>query len=305
MRRTGAGARRTARRGRGGRRRLAWLVAAAIVTGTLAGCAGHGPGQHAAPPPPTPPSITPGSATWMLTRPALAQMLADPAVRSRLEHTRIYELLQPGQQPLSGVAATPVVTFPALAELRDAVTGHTLPAGTGAVLYDPEAWSFTPPAEQRNPVQAAAQAAQVAHAHGLKLIVAPALNLTTVMDPGSSLPRWKCYLELGLARSMARVADVVELQAQSLERDQAVYESFVRQAAAQARAANPRVSVLAGLSTNPPGAPVGSQQLTAAYQASRPAVDGYWLNIPGQGARCPTCNAARPDIGVKVLTTVL
>jgi len=42
-----------------------------------------------------------------------------------------------------------------------------------------------------------------------------------------------------------------------------------------------------------------------AYQASRSAVDGYWLNIPGNGPRCPTCNTARPDIGVKALNRVL
>jgi hypothetical protein len=276
------------------------------VIGTLAGCSGPAP----APPPhpvtsPFTPAPAPGSVTWMLTRPALAQMLSDPAARSRLGRSRVYELLQPGQQPLSGVSTPLVVTFPSVGELRSALSGHTLPPGTQAVLYDPEAWSFTPPAEQRDPVRAAEQAAVLAHAHGLKLIVAPALNLTTILDPGGSRSRWRSYLNLGLARSMARVADVVELQAQSLERSPATYSAFVRQAAAQARAANPRVSVLAGLSTNPPGAPVVTQQLTAAFQATRPDVDGYWLNIPGQGARCPTCNPARPDLGVKVLTTAL
>jgi hypothetical protein len=59
--------------------------------------------------------------------------------------------------------------------------------------------------------------------------------------------------------------------------------------------------VLAGLSTNPPGAPVDSQHLTAAIRATRFMVDGYWLNIPGPGARCPTCNAPRPDIAIRTL----
>ena len=281
------------------------------MIGAAAGCSS---GPAPAPPPssapypvtsPFTPAPGPGAVTWMLTRPALAQMLSDPAARSRLGRSQVYELLQPGQQPLGGVRTPLVVTFPSVGELRSALAGHTLPAGTRAVLYDPEAWSFTPPGEQRDPVRAAAQAAGLAHAHGLKLIAAPALNLTTVMDPGGSRSRWRSYLNLGLARSMARVADVVELQAQSLERSPATYSAFVRQAAAQARAANPRVTVLAGLSTNPPGAPVASHQLAAAYQATRPEVDGFWLNIPGQGARCPTCNPARPDLGVKVLTTAL
>jgi hypothetical protein len=241
----------------------------------------------------------------MLTRAALADMLSNPGVRVRLERTRIYELLQPGQKPLSGVDATPVVTYPSVPELRTALEDNSLPAGTGAVLFDPEAWSYTPGAEQHDPVQAAMQAAELAHARGLKIIVAPALNLTTVLDPGSSAPRWRTFLDLRLTGPMARIADTVELQAQSLERDPGTYASFVRSAAAQARAANPNVTVLAGLSTNPPGAAVDSQQLTDAIEASRADVEGYWLNIPGQGPRCPTCNAPRPDLGVAVLSSVL
>jgi hypothetical protein len=241
----------------------------------------------------------------MLTRSALAQMLSDPWVRVRLERTRIYELLQPGQHPLGGVDATPVVTYSSVPELRSALEDNSLPPGTGAVLYDPEAWSYTPAAEQRDPVQAATQAAELAHARGLKIIVAPALNLTTVLDPGSSAPRWRTFLDLGLAGPMARIADTVELQAQSLERDPETYASFVHAAAAQARADNPNVTVLAGLSTNPPGAAVDSRQLTEAIEASRADVDGYWLNIPGNGPRCPTCNAPRPELAVAVLSKVM
>jgi hypothetical protein len=313
--------------GRTAARRPAGLVTAAIVACALAGCGGPGPAHHGATGPsitsslpvplvPTVPSTSASGQspsrtsqarqpTWMLTRSALSQMLASPSVRAGLERTRIYELLQPGQQPLSGVDAMPVVTFSAVAELRSALAGNTLPAGTGAVLYDPEVWQFTPAAEQRDPVKAAAQAAALAHAHGLRLIVSPALNLTTVLDPGSSAPRWQRFLNLGIARSIAKVSDVVELQAQSLERDTAQYQTFVREAAAQARAGNPKVIVLAGLSTNPPGAVVDSQQLSAAIEVSRSAVDGYWLNIPGKGPRCPTCNAPRPDIGIEVLSGVL
>jgi hypothetical protein len=94
---------------------------------------------------------------------------------------------------------------------------------------------------------------------------------------------------------------MIEIQAQSLERDTIAYASFVRTATSQATAANPGIAVLAGLSTNPPGAPVDGQYLTAAIHATRSAVAGYWLNIPGPGARCPACHAARPDIAIAVL----
>jgi hypothetical protein len=154
-------------------------------------------------------------------------------------------------------------------------------------------------------VQAATRAAGLARAHGLQLIVAPALNLTTVLARGSAAPRWQQFLDLQLAAKMAKVADVIELQAQSLERDSTTYATFVREAAAQAHAANPGVTVLAGLSTNPPGALVASDQLVAAIEASRASVDGYWLNIPDRGPRCPTCNQKRPDVGIDALRAVL
>jgi hypothetical protein len=241
----------------------------------------------------------------MLTRSALSQMLSEPNMGAELARTRIDELLQPGQEPLSGVDATPVVTFSSVATLRTALAGGRLPAGTRAVLYDPEVWAYTPAAEQQDPVQAAAEAARLARSRGLGFIVAPAMNLTTVLDPGNTATRWRTFLDLGIIGPMARVAGTVELQAQSLERDPAAYAAFVRGAAAQARVANPGVAVLAGLSTNPPGAAVDGQQLTAAIQASRADVDGYWLNIPGSGPRCPTCHTGQPELGAAVLSSTL
>ena len=283
--------------------REAWAMAVmAVVAFVLAGCSAPAPrGGHASASFTAPPG---GPPAWMLTRAALAQMTASPAVRAGLERARVYEILSPGQTPLAAAGALPVVSFSSVIALTQAVAGHQLPAGTRAVLYDPEAWSFTPAREQRDPARAARQAMGVAHAHGLKLIVAPALNLMTVR-PGPAGPRWRQFLDLGLAGALARACDVIELQAQSLERDTATYAAFVRAAAAQARRANPRVTVLAGLSTNPPGAEVNSQQLTAAIRATSGLVGGYWLNIPGRGPRCPTCNGPRPQVGLQALREIL
>ena len=279
----------------------------------LAACSAAVPRSHSSPQPRTSGTIgTSGtggtsapprrSPAWLLTRSALSQLVADPAVRAKLRGALVYEILQPGQQPLAGITAKPVMTFASATTLEEAVTGGRLPAGTYGVLYDPEAWPLTPVAEQRDPVQAATRAAAVAHAHGLRLIVTPALNLTTVLAPGT--PRWRAFLDLNLVARLAGVADIVEFQAQSLERDTATYTAFVQAATSQASTANPRIIVLAGLSTNPPGAPVDSQQLTAAVQATRSMVDGYWLNVPGQGPRCPTCNAPRPDIAIQTLQSL-
>ena len=278
------------------------LVLALGAAAVLTACSAAG-SSRTSPEPGTSSAVqaSPGGPAWLLTRSALSQVLADPAARDELRSSRVYEILQPSQRPLAGVAAEPVVTFASAVALEDAVSRGQLRGGIYGVLYDPEAWSFTPVAEQRDPVRAAVRAAAVAHAHGLRLIVAPGLNLTTVLDPVGQQPRWQKFLSLHLAGRLARAADVIEVQAQSLERDTVAYASFVRTAASQATAANPGIAMLAGLSTNPPGAPVDGQHLAAAIQATRSAVAGYWLNVPSPGARCPTCQAARPDIAIQVL----
>jgi hypothetical protein len=241
----------------------------------------------------------------MLTRAALAQVGTDPAILAGLARSCVLEILHPGEELLGLAGAQPVVTFSSVGELEQAVSGGRLPAGTRILLFDPEAWEFTPLAEQLNPAAAAGRAQQVARRHGLSLIVAPVLNLTTVRPAPAGRPRWRQFLRMGLAGAIAKVSDVLELQAQSLERSTSTYAAFVRDAATQARAANPRVTILAGLSTNPPGPEVTSQQLTAAIHATRGVVDGYWLNIPGRGPRCPTCNSPRPDVGQAALRAVL
>jgi hypothetical protein len=246
-----------------------------------------------------------GKPVWLLSRSALAQVAGDPTIRAVLERSRVYEILRPGQRPLARFGAIPVVIFPAISALAAAVATRRIPAQARSLLYDPEAWSFTPAAEQRAPVQAATRAAALARAHNLGLIVAPALDLTSVLAPHGRAPRWRQFLDLRLAASFAKTSSVVGLQAQSLERDTAAYAGFVGAAARQARAANPRVTVVAGLSTNPPGAPVSSKQLLAAIRATRYTVEGYWLNIPGRGPRCPGCRHARPGVGRRALRTLL
>ncbi len=304
---------RPARRMAAAAREVCGAAVLTAVACALASCSASSPPRGQATSPRSAPSggFTPaalapgGRPAWMLTRAALAQVASEPAVQAGLQRSRVLEILNTGQRPLTVAGAQPVVTFPSVSELDQAVSGGQLPPGTGAVLYDPEAWVFTPRAEQRNPAAAAHRALDTAHAHGLALIAAPALNLATVRPDPAGGPRWRQFLRLGLAGKLAKASDVVELQAQSLERSTSTYATFVRDAAAQARAANPRVAILAGLSTNPPGAGVTSQQLAAAIRATRGIVDGYWLNIPGRGPRCPACNSPRPDVGRAVLRSVL
>src|SRR6266446_7980975 len=202
------------------------VCGAAVLTAVacaLASCSASAPPRgHASPPGPapsgalTPAMLTPGGRpAWMLTRAALAQVATEPAVLAGLRRSRVLEILHPGQKPLAVAGALPVVTFSSVSDLNQAVSGGQLPAGTRTLLYDPEAWSFTPRAEQLNPADAARRAQHIAHAHGLSLIVAPALNLTSVRPGPAGSPRWRQFLRLGLAGAIAKVTGVLELQAQS------------------------------------------------------------------------------------------
>jgi hypothetical protein len=160
------------------RRQVFAMTAVAALGEGLADCSGD-PGHSAAsrPMPPRDPGDKPA---WMLTRYALGQVVKDPVVKARLGGSRTFQLVQPGQEPLAWDGSITVVTFSAVRELTETIIGKRLPADTGAVLYDCEAWPFTPTAEQHDPVGATSKAKAVAHSHGLALIVAPALNLATV-----------------------------------------------------------------------------------------------------------------------------
>jgi hypothetical protein len=196
------------------------------------------------------------------------------------------------------------VTFTSYAKLNAVLADGALPRGTRAVLYDNEHWPLTPVAEQQNPAKYEALAAAVVHAHHLLFVSTPATTLTDVLAPGAP-DRYAAYLRLGLAASAARHADAVDIQAQGAEADLAKYVTFVRAAAAQARAANPRVLVFAGISTNPSGQRVTAAQFAAAVNAVRWYVSGFWLNIPAGGAACPRCGTPQPQVALPLLRSLL
>src|SRR6185369_10281111 len=122
----------------------------------------------------------------------------------------------------------------------------------------------TPDEEQRNPRPYLKQAADLAHAQRLLFLTAPAVNLVRTMDPSDQGPRYDAYLRLQIAADAARYADVFDIQAQGSERNTELFASFVRQAAAQARQANPNVVVLAGISTQPSGQNVTADDIVRA-----------------------------------------
>jgi hypothetical protein len=190
--------------------------------------------------------------------------------------------------------------FPDETALEAAISGGTLPPFTQAVMYDDENWSFTPMAQRQDPATYYKRAADAAHAAGLKFIAAPAVNLANVVNPGSK-PAWQRYLSAGIAGAAARYADIFEAQAQWLESGSATYASFVHQAAQQAHAANPNVSAMAVLSTNPKGVAQPASVLLAAASASKGDVSGWWISDPGKSPQCSNCTGPYPQTVVQFL----
>jgi hypothetical protein len=193
--------------------------------------------------------------------------------------------------------ATRVESFASFTTMQAAILGSTIEPGVKYVLYDNEDWASTPADEQAAPFTFAARALALAHAHGLQMIFTPAANLSPILNRtytasnqlGSGRGKFSGYLDLNMAGQGAADSDVVEIQGQQAE-DEPGFTSFVREAAAQARAAAPSHLVLLGITTSVPGSgPVSAATLTSVVAATRSLVDGYWLNVPGQSPQCPDC----------------
>jgi hypothetical protein len=205
----------------------------------------------------------------------------------------------------SGYRAMPTAGFRNYADLKRALDsgkdGSKLPKEVKAVLWDPESWEFTPAEEQHDIAKYAQLAAEAAHGHGLILIATPATDLTRTLSPNVKTNRYDEFLRLGIATAAARYADIYEVQAQGSLGNLELYTHFVKGAAVQARAANPKVIVFAGLSTNPSGKHVTPKDLYDAVMATRGDVAGYWLNIPGGGPACPKCGEPQPQVAVELV----
>jgi hypothetical protein len=152
---------------------------------------------------------------------------------------------------------------------------------TRAVMYDPEHWLATPVRERRDPVTAMATFAGAARAAGYTVVITPHPNLVDVPQAtcgrGVAESVEAAFLRCGIQAAAARVADVVEIQAQFLQETPSDYRALVERAAEQARAVKPDVIVLAGLSTR--YAERGDVMLRA-WDAVLGMVDGHYLAMP-------------------------
>ena len=146
-------------------------------------------------------------------------------------------------------------------------------------MYDPENWTATPVNEQQDPVRYMTLFGQLAHAHGLKVIQAPALDLATV--PGSVLPRQsgesadQWFIRVNLAGAAAAAGDIFQLQDESNTTSGGQYAYMFNTAQTQAQTANASVRVFSEVSTLNGTA---AQMATAAQSISP---DGYYVAAAG------------------------
>ena len=146
-------------------------------------------------------------------------------------------------------------------------------------MYDPETWASTPLNEQQNPIKYITLFGQLAHAHGLKVIQAPALDLAWA--PGSVLPiqrgesgdQW--FVRVNLAGASAAAGDIFDLQNESNVTSGGQYAWMFNTTASQARAANPNVKAYSEVATD---SATAAQMATAAESISP---DGYYVAAAG------------------------
>ncbi len=192
---------------------------------------------------------------------------------------------------------TPAMAWASDADFERALADGSIPPEVRTVMYDPEFWPATPLDEQRRPVHAMHDFAAAAHAAGYTVVITPHPSLAEVDGAPCTGKQTEtvedAFLRCGLEGRAARYADIVEIQAQFLQWDPALYLRVVTEAAAQARAANPNVVVLAGLSTRyAPDAGV----LFRAWDAVRGVVDGHYFAMPDR---------VRPDVATEFLAMVV
>jgi len=240
---------------------------------------------------------------WLFARKAVAALASCSDASKLLNSAQPFVIVGPTlEDPPPDWKAIPLRSFKSFNALRNALETNALGPRIRGVMYDYEKWRFTPADEQQNPAGRLKEAADLVHAQRLLFFAAPAVDLVAVLEPeGDPKRQDESFLRLGLAADAARYADVFDVQSQRFERDAARYAKFVREAAAQARNANPKVLVLAGLSTQPGGQFVTADDILRAIEATRDLVDGYWFNIPEPSEYSPAVTEFRPDIAVEVL----
>ena len=175
-------------------------------------------------------------------------------------------------------------TYASYARFARDVADNRVGQGVQIVAYDLEVWKASPEEEQADPVNSIERFAQLAHAHGYKVMVTPAENLVLREHAGQN--KFAAFEQSGIAKQVAPYVDFYHIQAQQLQHHlddgDVSYLSFVRTIVDQVHSANPNAIVTVGITTSVPGREqTNASEIAAAVRATRGLVGGYWLNIVG------------------------
>lgn len=244
------------------------------------------------------------NARWVLTSNVLKIVEKNQSIYPKIASEGVIEVTPIDAFPLLGPGVIPAVKFTNAQNLVQAIQSGVIPTWAKAVIFDPEHWSLTPKTEQSDPVTASSMASAAAKAAGLIYVVTPALDLTKVLAPNTA-PNGQSLIEMDLYGRLAKAADVIVVQSQSLEGDLPAYSSLLSQSSSQARSANPNIDVLGGLSTNLRSASLVVIDLTNAYSSGLTQVNGYWFNVPGKSIQCPACSQANFQLAMNFFEAAL
>ena len=146
-----------------------------------------------------------------------------------------------------------------------------------------------------NPVKYLKLFGQLAHAHGLKVIEAPAMDLCSVSgtayprQSGETCAQW--FTRVNIAGAAATGGNIFILQDESNTTNLAVYDSLYTSSAAQPRAAHAGIPVYSEVST----ANGTAAQMTAAAKSISP--DGMYVAAPGATAQADQFFVSRKAAG--------
>lgn len=184
------------------------------------------------------------------------------------------------QSPVQkGYATTPVLAYSSFARFKSDIGKGGIAYPYHWVMYDPEKWSATPLSEQQDPIKYMRLFGQLAHTHGLKAIMAPALDLAYVLGsifprlPRESAAQWD--VRVNIASAAAAYGDIFVLQDESNIPDLTQYDWLFNNVNAQAQAAKSSIRVYAEVST------VNGSAGQMANAAQSVSADGYYVAAPG------------------------
>lgn len=211
-------------------------------------------------------------------------------------------------RPKGWSKSVPLAAYQSFKHFEDELCNGELDTIYHVVMYDNEHWPKTPENEQENPKDYYALFANLAHAYGYSFIATPSPNIQPYQkNYDSNKPMLSQFFSMGLSESCANSpAEIYNIQSQTFEGFPHLFASFINKSISQARDANPRIIIFAGIGSTPaagllsadcvkwgliksqlPGKghygrrwQVSPKQILNAVLKTHKIVEGYWLNIP-------------------------